>query len=378
MTSQGSYRAQLRLPRMAERPVLEALAAATSEAAIEATGTGWQLNHPFGLIALEPQPSDIQIRLDAEDRTSLAYLQLGISHRLQSLDKAIALDWESDNTPGMLLPYFREMKVVSAQNVTPGMKRVRLAGEDLKRFSHDGLHIRLLFPPENAAAPSWPRLGMNGEAVWTDDDNSPVARVYTIRAIDVERGFVDVDMVLHEGDACPGAGWAARAAPGDIVGMTGPGGGEPQKAHKLILLGDETALPAIGRILEGLPCETRAIVRVEIANAAEKQELATRADLDLEWLLRDGREPGTATLLPDAAKALPISGSDPDLFVWGRVRVRRIQGHSRACAQDVTVAERAAPRRFLLAAWRGRRALGAFTAHDNSKNAAMRPSRRSY
>ena len=114
--------------------------------------------------------------------------------------------------------------------------------------------------------------------------------------------------------------------------MTGPGGGEAPEAHKLVLLGDETALPAIARILEGLSCETKAIVRLEVANEAEKQPLPTRASLDLEWLLRDERAPGTTTLLEEATKALPIEGNDPDLFVWAGCEFaafKAIRGHLR-------------------------------------------------
>ncbi|WP_295809445.1 siderophore-interacting protein [uncultured Nitratireductor sp.] len=332
MTTHGSFRAQLRLPLVAEKQLLESLVHGATDAPLEETAQGWRLRHAFGHIALQPQSSSLDILLDAEDRTSLAYLQLGITHRLQSLDKSLDLEWESDNTPGMPLPYFREMHVVSTETLTPSMKRVRLAGEDLQRFTHGGLHIRLLFPPSGSASPSWPCIGRNGEAVWPGDKDRPVARVYTIRAIDPNRGHIDVDMVLHEGEAYPGAGWAARARPGDIVGMTGPGGGEAPEAHKLVLLGDETALPAIARILEGLSCETKAIVRLEVANEAEKQPLPTRASLDLEWLLRDERAPGTTTLLEEATKALPIEGNDPDLFVWAGCEFaafKAIRGHLR-------------------------------------------------
>lgn len=135
MTTHGSFRAQLRLPFNPEKQLLEAFAAGDAGAVVEETTTGWQLQHSLGRIALKPQSSNMDILLDAKDRTSLAYLQLGITHRLQSLDKNLDLDWQSDNTPGMLLPYFREMRVVSAENLTPFMKRVRLAGKTL-RVSH--------------------------------------------------------------------------------------------------------------------------------------------------------------------------------------------------------------------------------------------------
>lgn len=299
---------------------------------VSKTEQGWRVTHELGQIALKEREAGIEIALDAGDRTSLAYLQLGITHRFSELGDGLALDWRSDNRPGMLLPYFREMRVVEATSITPHMRRVRLAGDDLDRFSRTGLHIRLLFPPKGVTKPAWPQIGKNGEAVWPDGDDRPLARVYTIRSIDVDRGLVDVDMVLHEGDAYPGAGWAARARAGDIVGMVGPGGSDAPVARKLVLLGDETALPAIGRILEGAASGTQAIVRVEIADEAEKQVLTSRADLDLEWLSRNGRDAGTTGLLPDALKALSLRGDDLDLFVWAGCEFsafKAIRGHLR-------------------------------------------------
>lgn len=292
----------------------DAFLAQLDSGAVSKTQEGWRIDHELGRIAVNESAAGCEIALDASDRSSLAYLQLGITHRLSTLGEGIAPDWHSDNEPGMPLPYFREMRVVEARNVTPRMRRVRLAGEDLARFARGGLHVRLLFPPRGMRRPAWPTIGNSGEAVWPDGDDRPIPRVYTIRAIDVARGLVDIDMVLHAGDAYPGAGWAARAEAGDIVGMIGPGGGTVPQAAKTVLLGDETALPAIGRILEEMEPGRKALVRVEIADAGERQALQSRADLDLAWLERDGREPGT--LLPDATKALSLRGDDLDLFVW--------------------------------------------------------------
>ncbi|MCE3544330.1 siderophore-interacting protein, partial [Escherichia coli] len=98
----------------------------------------------------------------------------------------------------------------------------------------------------------WPTMGRDGRPVWPEGDDALIARVYTIRTIDIERGEVDIDMVVHPGNDTPGSTWALNAKPGGIVGMTGPGGGSVEDAGRYLLVGDETALPAIGRILETL------------------------------------------------------------------------------------------------------------------------------
>lgn len=263
---------------------------------------------------------DVDVRSD--DDTGLAYMKLSItSHILEFLDKdetAPKIRWVGDGAAGELLPYFREMKVLSVCDVTPHMRRVRLQGNDLKRFSQHGLHIRLLFPQKALAQPQWPVMGEDGRPVWPEGEAQIVARVYTIRQLDADAGWVDIDMVVH-GDDCdaPGSGWAMSVKPGDIVGMTGPGGGDAaQDAKWYLLAGDETALPAIGRILERLPEGAKAVVRVEIDSAAEEQLIQSKADVDLQWLHRNGEEAGTTTLLQDAVQAVELPENEESIYVW--------------------------------------------------------------
>ena len=64
-----------------------------------------------------------------------------------------------------------------------------------------------------------------------------------------------------------------NAREGDLVGMTGPGGGDVPEADWYLLAGDETALPAIGRILARLPSLATAVVRIEVDNPLEEQLL---------------------------------------------------------------------------------------------------------
>lgn len=182
----------------------------------------------FGQADVQWDDETVSVDVSSEDETGLAYMKYSIAeHVLEFLDKGSAepkIIWEGDGAAGLPLPYFREMQVVSVSNVTPHMRRVRLKGENLFRFSQLGLHIRLLFPPEGLAKPQWPTTGEDGRPVWPEGAAKLATRVYTIRNIDTVAGWVDIDMVVH-GDDCdaPGSGWALGAKPGDIVGMTGPG-----------------------------------------------------------------------------------------------------------------------------------------------------------
>jgi NADPH-dependent ferric siderophore reductase len=53
-----------------------------------------------------------------------------------------------------------------------------------------------------------------------------------------------------------------------------------------LLIGDETALPAIARRLEELPANRAALVVVEIANPDEQQVFQSAAQVDVIWIVR--------------------------------------------------------------------------------------------
>lgn len=276
----------------------------------------------FGQADMRWNQHGVDVDVRSDDDAGLAYMKLSIaSHVLEFFDKNAMppkIVWEGDGAAGGPLPYFREMKVVSVANLTPHMRRVRLHGEDLQRFTKHGLHVRLLFPQKSLTQPNWPIMGEDGRPVWPDGDAKIVSRVYTIRQLDADAGWVDIDMVVHgdNGDA-PGSGWAMSVKSGDVVGMTGPGGGDAAAdASWYLFAGDETALPAIGRILARLPEGAKAVVRIEIDSAAEEQIIQSRADVDLRWLHRNGLDAGTTTLLQDAVQAVELPEGEENIYVW--------------------------------------------------------------
>jgi len=272
----------------------------------------------YGRAIVEADDESLTFHAEGEDDTGLAYMKHAMAeHVLEfATGEKPKIIWTGHGAAGAPLPYFREMRVVSAHSITPHMCRVRLRGRNLERFAHGGLHVRLLFPPKGVAEPQWPVTGEDGRPAWPDGEMKLVNRVYTIRNIDVEKGEVDIDIVIHEGEETPGSSFALTAREGDLVGMTGPGGGSAGEADWYLLAGDETALPAIGRILEGLPAHVKAVVRIEVDSAAEEQALRSDADVDLVWLHRNGREAGTTTLLADAVRAVEFPEDGRRLFAW--------------------------------------------------------------
>ncbi|MGU3577206.1 siderophore-interacting protein [Brucellaceae bacterium C25G] len=284
---------------------------------------------PYGSAELFEKTEFFCANVTSHDDAGLAYMKYAIAHQLTEMLKQQNSEakfiWHGDGAAGTVLAFLREMTVVSNTQVTPLMRRVRLRGDNLERFTRDGLHVRLLFPKHKDVPPKWPVMGETGIPVWPEGEQELVGRAYTIRHIDADAGTVDIDLVLHahddeddqHHDGGFGARWALEAVPGDIVGMTGPGGGTaPFNADWYLLAGDETALPAISRILENLPAGSKATVRIEIADKDEEQVLNTKAELDLRWLHRNGTKDDRKELLCDAVQEIEYPDHEENIFVW--------------------------------------------------------------
>jgi NADPH-dependent ferric siderophore reductase len=173
--------------------------------------------------------------------------------------------------------------------------------------------VHLLVPRADDPAPRWPGIARDGRIVWPQGAHGVSLRSYTARRQDPARGEVDVDFVLH-GDG-PAAAWAAAAAPGAVLGVAGGGALGERPAGWLLLAGDETALPAMARILTAADRGTRGLVIAEVADPAEEQPLEAPPGMAVRWLHRGGTAPGTSDLLAAAVAGLERPAGD-DVFVW--------------------------------------------------------------
>jgi NADPH-dependent ferric siderophore reductase len=139
----------------------------------------------------------------------------------------------------------RRLTVDQISPVTPKMLRITLAGEELAGFTSLGFddHVKLFFPTESTSEP--------------EPTDRPPMRDYTPR-YDAGTGLLHIDFAIH--DAGPATDWALRARVGDSLTIGGPRGSAiiPMEFDWHLFIGDETALPAIGRRLEELPAGSRA------------------------------------------------------------------------------------------------------------------------
>lgn len=189
--------------------------------------------------------------------------------------------------------YFLAM-ATSVERLTPSMIRVVLkveGGERLVPSGHPDEWLRLALPPDADTPVTLPVLMENGKWGRPDGSKHCPNRPYTIRRWDAATREMVIDIVVHEGGVA--AGWAMAAKVGDVVGLCNPEGRFwlPKGSRWMLMLTDITGLPAVGRVLEELPAGLRAIVHVEVPSEADRQEIATRADVTITWHVSHGPRP---------------------------------------------------------------------------------------
>lgn len=208
----------------------------------------------------------------------------------------------------------RELEVLGREHVTPRMVRLTLGGPGMDGFeSHIAdEHCKLVFPDADTGETRAP-VQNGSRLAWPTP--FPTCRDYTIRRYDAEAAEIDIDFVVHPGGVA--SEWAQSAEIGSPIWLAGPRPAMvvPPEFGFLVLLGDETALPAIGRWVEELPTGARGIVAVEIAGPEEEQKLSVPDGVSLTWLHRDGAAPGSTTLLADFVDTIELP-SDVHTYVW--------------------------------------------------------------
>jgi NADPH-dependent ferric siderophore reductase len=219
--------------------------------------------------------------------------------------------------------------VVTTEWLTPALVRVVLGGDGLTGFEmpeDTDAYVNVAIPPDGATYgevfdPAEVRQ-QHPKEHW------PRRRRYTVRSWDPIRQLLTLDFVVHGSDGVGGP-WAASAQAGDILVFEGPGSGyrpDPE-ADWHLLVGDESALPAIAVALESVPPGSPVVVRLVCDGPEHEIPLSSPGDLDVRWLHRTGG-PGDADLLPEAVGALEFPAGRVHAFVHGEAdEIRAIRRH---------------------------------------------------
>ena len=192
----------------------------------------------------------------------------------------------------------RQLTVARVERYAPQMLRVVFTGEQLDGFTSLGFddHVKLFFA---------------GGAM----------RDFTPRRYDARTRELWIDFFLHE--AGPAATWASQAAPGQSLEVGGPKGSAVISLDGIdthVLIGDETAVPAIARRLEELPAGTRAQVFVESDHGVQWLAFASKASVTVTWVPREGRVGAPAQELIEALRKIPFSPGSS--FFWVAVETQ--------------------------------------------------------
>lgn len=213
----------------------------------------------------------------------------------------------------------RLLRVTRVESVTPHLRRIVLTGEALADFvsaSFDD-HVKVLFPEPGQDRPNMPTIGPNG-FVFADGMQRPVVRDFTPRRFDSELRELELEFALH--DAGPATDWARQAQVGQHLGIGGPRGSRviPAGFDWHVLIGDDTALPAIARRVQELPATARAIVVVEVEDPSARIDFVATAALDAHWCYRSGCDPDGEAPLLRAVRELhwPQAQREGEGYVW--------------------------------------------------------------
>jgi NADPH-dependent ferric siderophore reductase len=221
-------------------------------------------------------------------------------------------------------PPYRRVIVERAERLSPRMVRVTFSGPELAGLTVEqpAASVRLLLPPAGTAElmmPTW-----NGNEFLLPDGARPPIRTFTPRRADA--GTLDLDIVIHGGGVA--SAWAESAAAGDHAAISGTGRGyevDPE-ARVFLLAGDETAIPAIGQLLEVLPADASIEVHVEAAHPDARLALPDHPGATVAWHDLEPGAPAGAALV-DAVCATELS---PGTRVWvagEAAAVQRIRRH---------------------------------------------------
>ncbi len=210
----------------------------------------------------------------------------------------------------------RRLVVARVEPLPPHMMRIVLTGEELRGFTSAGFddHVKVFFP-------------------------SGAMRDFTPRRHDAGAGELWIDFFLHEGG--PAAAWAAQACPGQTLEIGGPKGSavvKPDGIDTHILIGDETALPAIGRRLEELSTGAHAIVVIESDPGAGRPDLVSLAASDILWVPRQvpAADPGAALI--DALRSLSVPAGRS--WCWAAAESRAVRAIRRYLCEERGIAKR--------------------------------------
>lgn len=248
-------------------------------------------------------------------------------------------------------PHILRLDVVRTQQISPNFQRVTLGGADLDRFEAMGRDqwFRLFLPQDPATPPNLP--SSPGVRWWPQvlrmhESERPYVRNYTVAAFRPDERELDVDFVLHDaphdgqardaGEVATAetgrasfipsgssvgvaSDWASDATPGRPVGLLDQGvmWNPPADTAHVLVVADETGLPAVAGIARDLAPGTTGLIVVELPTLADARELGAPDGVEVRWVSREATDAAAGTLALATASAAPLPTTGVYGFVVG-------------------------------------------------------------
>ena len=232
------------------------------------------------------------------------------------------------NRPVPLIPF--RVTVAKAETLSPHFKRIVFQGPDLQDFADAGyderIKILLPLPDGSLPAPSFFEASPENPLAWYQqwralpaERRNPL-RTYTVRKVRPESEQIDVDFVIHD-HAGPAGAFAEAAKPGDqaiIIGPNAQAGGpvagmdfHPGQSRHLLLVGDETAVPAIAAIMDSLirdHWQGEGVALIEVPAEEDRLPLPEHEGIRVIWTTCDESGHGHALIeaMRNLLEDLPI------------------------------------------------------------------------
>lgn len=239
----------------------------------------------------------------------------------------------------------RYLQVLRVHDVTDGMRRVTLGGEQLAAHTADNGYpvpafrsdnfddsIKLIFSTTPGRTPQGPEQ-RDGKIAWPSKNSGSTRRTYTVRNYDASRGELDIDFVLHGSGVA--SDWARQAQVSQTLQIAGPKStaSHPSGADWILAAGDATALPAMSRWLEQWPAGQRGKFFIAVDADSHRQDLVQPEGVEITWLVRDN-----PNVLYDAITSTDWWDGEPFAWVAGESAslkpIRRWLQHEKGLRKD--------------------------------------------
>ncbi|WP_138465788.1 siderophore-interacting protein [Poseidonocella sp. HB161398] len=292
----------------------------------QAVPGGLRLEGQGARVEMDLQGEAFRIRIAADDNMAVQRVRGAVIHMLDHAVEGLSdrMDWQGGPEPGGLPPNVIFATVEGVSRIGANFLRVRLRSDAMETFAEGGMHFRLLLPPEGRA-PAWPVVDERGRTVWARGEDALHTPAYTFVDLEPGEGWMSFDLYEHEGSYA--TDWARRVAPGAEVGLSGPGGGDFPPGDWILMGGDETALPAIRRILAQSGEGRCGHVFLETGDPGDRVPLEVPPGITVTWLAR-----GEGPDLLEAMSAVALPPAGESRYVWlaaERRLVRRAKAHFR-------------------------------------------------